>query len=1048
MSLLVPLLLGFSLEWPSDGSGFCSLPDSIWVVPGTAMAVIGEDTVGVLVEARGSRLGLVLPEAAENGTLVTFVFDRAPLSVASFRRLDLRPLETEPVDLDSILPLGFSGSEQGPPGLYISGQKRLGISLGDDGGLDQALRLSISGNLAPDVRVSGELTDENLPLGSGSSELLSELDRVSLGLYGPDYHARLGDMDWSRDGPAPLSWDREVSGIEAGLETGAMGLSGGYAIAGDRTGSAVFHTSEGVQGPYDLVPSGGIAPGSEIVYLDGALLSRGVTRDYTMDYSAGAITFTPARLIRREQRVEAYFARQTDGYRRDLFTGDVCWNAGEGLRIGAAGLSESDDTGDPIGFSLDEEALQALEAAGGESDSAYVFGGELVGDGEGSYDLDSLGHFLYVGPGNGSWRVFFSRPPEAPGDYVYDSFTGGYSWAGEEQGTHLPRRYLALPESHEAAAFLLGLDAGALNLETEAAVSRRSDNILASDITTRSGTCVRSSARLTPFGDSGPVVSAVLQIGTDGFRSPGRLEADSSLASWALPAGYSSADDIAEAAIVSRFLTGSAGWRSLSSGGRLSRARTSLELSPGPAGLRLLGSINERSETMSMAAGSRTRGAAAVDYCLGRLTPRASFTLQRDAWADSLEGYVSVAGVGLSSSSGRGLAGDLSIELETDGRSGDGQPRPERTLRAAMEASASAQGVGAGSASFEHSESFYPGGGSVSADAISVRCSTSGSLGWAQMIYSGSGVLAREIEVRYRYVGEGEGDYSYDEGTGTWYPDPDGDYEKYYASGEEGDLVVQASLDLNLSANLSSSSGVDAGIGLANSGDSGRLRTLLLLDALRNRESGTASRSVSLSPWVQWNEGLLRRLGGRAEIWFETAAYAGAGRRYRQGWRLEVGPVARPAPTLRLEASAAVSRETEDFYEPRDLRGVRLELDPSYLPDGSLELGSLLGWETRRDDGLDLAADMYELMPHGLLRGGGWSFNGQFGLSYIVSGTGSNDLPAWFFDLADAGLSLRPYLRVGRRMGSGLEISAFYSGRQLAGSDWTHNGGLTGTLSF
>ena len=58
------------------------------------------------------------------------------------------------------------------------------------------------------------------------------------------------------------------------------------------------------------------------------------------------------------------------------------------------------------------------------------------------------------------------------------------------------------------------------------------------------------------------------------------------------------------------------------------------------------------------------------------------------------------------------------------------------------------------------------------------------------------------------------------------------------------------------------------------------------------------------------------------------------------------------------------------------------------------------------------------------------------------------DLPPWFFDMVDRGLSLRSYARVGRSLGQGLELSIYYTGRRLAGAEWIHAGGVLGTLSF
>ena len=57
-----------------------------------------------------------------------------------------------------------------------------------------------------------------------------------------------------------------------------------------------FQGMESVQGPYLLTGANGenhllIIAGSERVYLDGELMTRGDVNDYTIDYSSGEVTF-------------------------------------------------------------------------------------------------------------------------------------------------------------------------------------------------------------------------------------------------------------------------------------------------------------------------------------------------------------------------------------------------------------------------------------------------------------------------------------------------------------------------------------------------------------------------------------------------------------------------------------------------------------------------------------------------------------------------------------------------------------------------------------
>ncbi|HQH79365.1 MAG TPA: hypothetical protein PK535_10385 [Synergistaceae bacterium] len=75
---------------------------------------------------------------------MTLVFDTLPFTIPHTTGLRLEPLDRIPVSAGS----SYSPSPAGE-GLYISGVKRLGVSLGSDGGLAQGTRISLEGMLSP-----------------------------------------------------------------------------------------------------------------------------------------------------------------------------------------------------------------------------------------------------------------------------------------------------------------------------------------------------------------------------------------------------------------------------------------------------------------------------------------------------------------------------------------------------------------------------------------------------------------------------------------------------------------------------------------------------------------------------------------------------------------------------------------------------------------------------------------------------------------------------------------------------------------------------------
>lgn len=1024
-----------SLVIVSDGTGFAALPDSVWVVPGSVVAVCAGDTLSAVPGNSGARPGLRLSPAPAPGDTVLLSFENAPLSVPSTAALDLGILERTPS--------GFGGAgrvEPAVPGLYISGSKRLGISVGEGPGVTQSTRMSISGTVAQGVEVEGSISDQNLQVGSGSSELVSELDKVLLSVRGESWHADLGDIEWSRPGTGALSWRRELSGADLGFESpGSFSVGGGAGLSGEEHARAVFYTTEGVQGPYEVSGGAEIAPGSERVLLDGFQLVRGESADYTMDYTTGRITFTPKRLIRRDQRVEITYYSRGDGFSVGLVSASAGLEAG-GLGLEIVGFSEADDKEHPLGFALTEEAVEALENAGEDPDSAWVDGAEEVGPGNGSYSLDSLGHFVYEGPGMGEWRVEFDRPPQGPGDYVYDSSIGGFAWVGEGGGTHLPRVYLEIPESLEVAGLrAASLEGdGAVSWSLESAVSRRVGNTFDPGSTTREGFATTADAAFEAWeGAVGFSARAVLV--SDGFRQPGVWEEDSSLSNWALPPSWEGRDEVFEAGAKSSGLSVLGGIRLPSGGGGIRRGRASYSGGAGRLGIILQASSVYREGMDSLLSGNVNRASAGTTLELGIVDPLAGLELLSESWRDSLEGGRIAFRTGASASSGSST-GMLTLEYAIDRRESQ-VPLPRRILSARLEGAGGGSGWSA-SGSAEHSVSFFDQGASTVSDAVSARASTGSGTTWTSVSYSGSGVLSRSLEVHYRYVGEGEGSYSYDEETGGYYPDPDGDYEIYYLPGESGDLVAQAALEASLATGGPEGPGLDCSARLDASGGDDRLKVFLLAGAFGDGDGGY---SVEAAPSWRSRSGLLRLLRLRGRMERQSRDYSGTGTRVESSRLAELSQRLSPAEWLSVELLQRLARTEEELYAERRIDETRMQADPSFIAGASLEPGILAAVEHRSEAFTGLSGDLYEIRPHISAGAWGWSSYSSFGAEIVSSDA---PVPLWLFDGKAGGTNLTIGSRLSRRVSRELEVSVTYNGRRIAGSAWTHRGGLEGTVTF
>ena len=380
--------------------------------------------------------------------------------------------------------------------LRISGSKTVGFDIGSGKGLgiDQSLRVSVSGRIAKDLEVEAFLTDDDLPVQpEGNTEELKHLDRVTIAVRSRHATVRLGDftdgLDWSRY----TAYNRELRGAHATVDLGDTRLFAGGGITKGRFETASFRGREGVQGPYELLPARRfngviVLPGTERVWLDGRELRRGAENDYTIDYNRGTLTFTERVTVTADSEIVIDYQTGEDGYERTTLAAGFSSVAGDSsVVLRAAFFRESDNGEEPVRGGIDDDERAVLGAAGDRASLAVASGVTAVEPGAGEYALapaDSLpARYEWVESG-GNYILAFYEVPAGEGNYETDGFTPRgtirYRWAGEGAGNYRIGRLLPLPERRELVA--VGLDAkrGRLFVDLEGDLSRRDMNLLSS----------------------------------------------------------------------------------------------------------------------------------------------------------------------------------------------------------------------------------------------------------------------------------------------------------------------------------------------------------------------------------------------------------------------------------------------------------------------------------------------------------------------------------------------------------------------------------------
>ena len=273
-------------------------------------------------------------------------------------------------------------------GLSTSGSITRGVTVGNNQNtvLNSNLDLQITGKLSEKVSLRASLQDSNIPLQDGGySQKLDQFDNVFMELFSDKWNLRAGDVFLENHKTQFLNFNKKVQGLSAnftfGTDENKTNVFAAAALVKGQYAKSNFTGIEGSQGPYKLKGTNGelyvlVISGSERVYVNGLLLKRGENNDYTIDYNAGEITFTPLFTITSEMRIAIEYQYSDRNYTRFVTHAGATYE-NEKWSFGSYLYSENDIKNQPLQQNLTEEQAQILVRAGDNPElmvapSAYV----------------------------------------------------------------------------------------------------------------------------------------------------------------------------------------------------------------------------------------------------------------------------------------------------------------------------------------------------------------------------------------------------------------------------------------------------------------------------------------------------------------------------------------------------------------------------------------------------------------------------------------------------------------------------------------------------
>jgi hypothetical protein len=343
-------------------------------------------------------------------------------------------------------------------GLNTSGSITRGVTVGNNQNtvVNSNLDLQITGKISDKVSLRASIQDSNIPLQEGGySQKLDEFDQIFIELFSDKWNIRAGDLFLENRKSAFLNFNKKVQGLATRFTFGTPDkktevIASGALVRGQYARSS-FVGQEGNQGPYKLRGNNKelyvlVISGSERVYVNGILKTRGENNDYIIDYNAGEIIFTSLFPITSEMRINVEYQYTDRNFTRFITYGGISHER-ENWQIGGYVYSESDVKNQPLQQNLSSEQIDILQNAGDDisqmnGPSAYL-------------DTYSENKILYKKVFIGAVEVFeYSNNPT---DELYNV---RFSLVGNFQGNYVLINNQAVGKIYEYVAPIAGIPQG------------------------------------------------------------------------------------------------------------------------------------------------------------------------------------------------------------------------------------------------------------------------------------------------------------------------------------------------------------------------------------------------------------------------------------------------------------------------------------------------------------------------------------------------------------------------------------------------------------